>query len=65
MDVIVRHEMCERAKPGDKCVFTGMLLSVPDVTPLLMSGRSLNAQKAAREMGRPDVLMTIVIILMH
>jgi DNA replication licensing factor MCM6 len=55
IDVIVRHEMCERAKPGDKCVFTGMLLSVPDVTPLLQSGRSLNSQKASRELGRNDV----------
>mmetsp|Transcript_43139 Transcript_43139/g.111820 ORF Transcript_43139/g.111820 Transcript_43139/m.111820 type:complete len:978 (-) Transcript_43139:516-3449(-) len=30
MDVILRHEMVERAKAGDRCVFTGTLVVVPD-----------------------------------
>eukprot|EP00123_Amoebidium_parasiticum_P015811 comp23155_c1_seq1/m.37442 comp23155_c1_seq1/g.37442 ORF comp23155_c1_seq1/g.37442 comp23155_c1_seq1/m.37442 type:complete len:542 (-) comp23155_c1_seq1:962-2587(-) len=31
MDIILRHEMVDRAKPGDKVVFTGTLIVVPDV----------------------------------
>lgn len=52
IDVIVRHEMCEKAKPGDICVFTGTLMAIPDVAQILLSGRHLNLQKASREMGR-------------
>jgi DNA replication licensing factor MCM6 len=52
MDVIVRHEMCERAKPGDICVFTGTVMAIPDVAQILMSGRHLNLQKSLKEMGR-------------
>ena len=32
IDVILRHEQVERAKPGDKCFFTGTLVVVPDVS---------------------------------
>ena len=49
IDVIVRHEMCEKPKPGDTCVFTGTLIAVPDVAQLMMAGRHLNSQKALRE----------------
>ncbi|KAF8959435.1 hypothetical protein BDZ97DRAFT_1838072 [Flammula alnicola] len=31
LDVILRSEMVERAKPGDKCVFTGTFSVVQDV----------------------------------
>ena len=31
MDIVVRHEMVDRAKAGDKCTFTGMLVVIPDV----------------------------------
>ena len=31
IDVIVRHEICERCKPGDNAAFTGTLIVVPDV----------------------------------
>merc|ERR1719454_2437485 len=40
MDVIVRDEMCERCKPGDKVMVTGSLIVVPDV-PSLMSPSEL------------------------
>jgi len=40
MDVIVRDEMCERAKPGDKVLVTGCLIVVPEV-PSLMSPSEL------------------------
>lgn len=38
LDVIVRHEEVEKARAGDKMVFTGMLLAVPDVASLTASG---------------------------
>jgi DNA replication licensing factor MCM6 len=43
MDVIVRDEMCERAKPGDKVLITGCLIVVPEV-PSLMSPSELKQQ---------------------
>ncbi|KAH3660535.1 hypothetical protein OGAPHI_007121 [Ogataea philodendri] len=38
MDVILRGELVERAKPGDKCRFTGTEVVVPDVTQLGLPG---------------------------
>jgi len=32
--VILRHEIVEHAKPGDRCVFTGTLIVVPDLAHL-------------------------------
>ncbi len=34
LDVILRHEIVDHAKPGDKVVFTGCLVVVPDVSQL-------------------------------
>jgi hypothetical protein len=62
LEVIVRHEMCERPKPGDKCLFTGTLLALPDAATLMMSGRRLNLQHALRDKGRnKDVCLLLVI----
>jgi DNA replication licensing factor MCM6 len=33
--VVLRNELCEKAKPGDKAVFTGTLIVVPDVGQLV------------------------------
>ncbi|KAG7877471.1 hypothetical protein KL937_004666 [Ogataea polymorpha] len=38
LDVILRGELVERAKPGDKCRFTGTEVVVPDVTQLGLPG---------------------------
>lgn len=38
MDVILRGEMVERAKAGEKCIFTGALIVVPDVSQLGLPG---------------------------
>ncbi|KAF9450638.1 MCM-domain-containing protein [Macrolepiota fuliginosa MF-IS2] len=38
LDVILRGEMVERAKAGDKCVFTGTFIVVPDVSQLGLPG---------------------------
>ena len=41
MDVIVRNDLVERVKPGDKIDFTGCLIVVPDVSQLSMPGNKL------------------------
>lgn len=38
MDVILRGEMVERAKAGEKCIFTGTLIVVPDVSQISVPG---------------------------
>ncbi|KIM58761.1 hypothetical protein SCLCIDRAFT_1218308 [Scleroderma citrinum Foug A] len=38
LDVILRGELVERAKAGDKCVFTGTFIVVPDVGQLSLPG---------------------------
>ncbi|KAI0995765.1 DNA replication licensing factor [Podosphaera aphanis] len=38
MDVILRGEIVDRAKAGEKCIFTGTLIVVPDVSQLGLPG---------------------------
>lgn len=40
MDVMVRNEMVERAKAGDRCVFTGSLVVIPDGSALARAGEA-------------------------
>lgn len=48
LDVILRSEMVERAKAGDKCVFTGTFIVVPDVSQLgLPGGNKAQIQREA------------------
>ncbi|KDR84017.1 hypothetical protein GALMADRAFT_236601 [Galerina marginata CBS 339.88] len=48
LDVILRSEMVERAKAGDKCVFTGTFIVVPDVSQLgLPGGNKAQMQREA------------------
>ncbi|KAF9021689.1 MCM-domain-containing protein [Hymenopellis radicata] len=49
LDVILRSEMVERAKAGDKCVFTGTFIVVPDVSQLgLPGGNKAQLQRESR-----------------
>ncbi|KAF8622100.1 hypothetical protein AX15_007237 [Amanita polypyramis BW_CC] len=50
LDVILRGEMVERAKAGDKCVFTGAFIVVPDVSQLGLPGG--NKAQLQREANR-------------
>jgi DNA replication licensing factor MCM6 len=43
MDVILRGEMVDRAKAGEKCVFTGTLIVVPDVSQFRVPGTRVQA----------------------
>lgn len=54
LDVILRSEMVERAKAGDKCVFTGTFIVVPDVSQLgLPGGNKAQLQREANK-GNPS-----------
>jgi DNA replication licensing factor MCM6 len=53
MDVIVRDEMCERCKPGDKILVTGCLIVVPEVASL-MSPSELKQQQRRSLNTRTD-----------
>ncbi|KAI0832668.1 MCM-domain-containing protein [Trametes gibbosa] len=50
LDVILRSELVERAKAGDKCVFTGTFIVVPDVSQLGLPGG--NKAELQRESSR-------------
>ncbi|ORZ12673.1 MCM2/3/5 family-domain-containing protein [Absidia repens] len=45
LDVIVRGEMVERAKAGDKCVFVGTPIVIPDMTAFKTPGTSVETQR--------------------
>jgi DNA replication licensing factor MCM6 len=38
IDVILRGDIVDEAKPGDRTIFTGTLVVVPDVVQLLKVG---------------------------
>jgi DNA replication licensing factor MCM6 len=56
LDVIVRHENVERAKAGDRCVFTGTLVVVPEASMLAVPGERVEASVARTSLtrSRPD-----------
>lgn len=52
MDVILRGEIVDRAKAGEKCVFTGTLIVVPDVSQLGLPGVRPEATRDSRNAPR-------------
>jgi len=53
LDVILRSEIVERAKAGDKCTFTGTFIVVPDVSQLGVPGVNAEMMRESRG-GRGD-----------
>ncbi|OLN81238.1 DNA replication licensing factor mcm6 [Colletotrichum chlorophyti] len=51
MDVILRGEIVDRAKAGEKCIFTGALIVVPDVSQLGLPGTRVTAVRDERSGG--------------
>jgi DNA replication licensing factor MCM6 len=47
IDVVVRNEMVERAKAGDRVVLTGSLVVVPDGSALARAGEAARASASA------------------
>lgn len=52
MDVILRGEIVDRAKAGEKCIFTGALIVVPDVSQLGLPGQHAQAARDDRNVPR-------------
>ncbi|CAF1135843.1 unnamed protein product [Adineta ricciae] len=49
LDIIMRNECVEQAKPGDRCDFIGTLIVLPDVSQLSMPGvRAESAQRTTQ-----------------
>ncbi|KAL2003530.1 hypothetical protein VTN02DRAFT_3515 [Thermoascus thermophilus] len=51
MDVILRGEMVDRAKAGERCIFTGTLIVVPDVSQLGLPGVRPQATRDNGDVG--------------
>jgi DNA replication licensing factor MCM6 len=51
MDVVLRGEIVDRAKAGEKCIFTGALIVVPDVSQLGLPGVRPEATRDNRGRG--------------
>ena len=45
LDVIVRGEMVDRAKAGEKCIFTGTLIVIPDVSQFRVPGQTIQTSR--------------------
>ncbi|KDN40343.1 MCM-domain-containing protein [Tilletiaria anomala UBC 951] len=52
IDVILRSEVVERAKAGDKCIFTGTFIVLPDVSQLGIPGMNAQIQRESNGGGR-------------
>ncbi|GLD97895.1 hypothetical protein PINS_up006592 [Pythium insidiosum] len=52
IDVILRHENVEQAKAGDRVVFTGSLIVVPDVSKFVKAGGETAVAMKAANRGR-------------
>ncbi|CAF1206985.1 unnamed protein product [Rotaria magnacalcarata] len=52
LDIIMRNECVEQAKPGDRCDFIGTLIVLPDVSQLSMPG--VRSESAQRTQGADD-----------
>lgn len=54
MDVILRGEIVDQAKPGDRTIFTGTLVVVPDIVSLLKPGERPVASSRTDKMKRNE-----------
>jgi DNA replication licensing factor MCM6 len=52
MDVILRGEMVDRAKAGEKCIFTGTLIVIPDVSQFRVPGTRVQATRDTNNQPR-------------
>lgn len=55
LDIILRHETVEMARAGDRCIFTGMLIAVPDVAALASTGERAEGTKNTKGAGEQGV----------
>jgi len=59
IDIILRNEVVDQAKPGDRCIFVGTLIVVPDIVSLLKPGEksqvTLRNEGGRRAAQKPSV----------
>ncbi|KAL3687903.1 hypothetical protein R1sor_014212 [Riccia sorocarpa] len=53
LDIILRHEVVEHARAGDKCVFTGSVVVIPDIAAMASPGERAESRKKG-EANRSD-----------
>ncbi|KAG8965873.1 MCM DNA helicase complex subunit mcm6 [Tulasnella sp. 425] len=51
LDIILRSEMVEQAKAGDKCIFTGSFIVVPDVSQISAPGMGTEIARGGAGFG--------------
>ena len=51
IDVILRNDIVERVKAGDKCLFTGSLIVVPDISQLSKPGERVESIRPSGRRG--------------
>jgi hypothetical protein len=51
MDVILRDDMVEKVRPGDKCIFVGTLIAIPEPGALAVGGK-LESRRGTENVGR-------------
>jgi len=54
MDVVLRNDQVEGVRPGDKAVFTGTLVVVPDVAALTAPGERLQSRQSGIDRTAPS-----------
>jgi DNA replication licensing factor MCM6 len=54
IDVILRGDMVEQAKPGDRTCFTGMLIVVPDIVQLGKPGEKVQSTHEVGKLHRNE-----------
>jgi len=55
IDVVLRGETVDLSKPGDRSIFTGALVAVPDIVQLMKPGqKSMAAGEDQSRMKRGD-----------
>ena len=59
IDVILRGEIVDMTKPGDKAVFTGKLVVVPDIVQLMKAGEKYTSSNMDTGKMRRDVNKTM------
>lgn len=52
IDVVLRNEMVEKARPGDRCVFSGTLIVVPDAYSMYKPGERAQATLKREEIRK-------------
>lgn len=51
LDIILRHEIVESARAGDKCIFTGTVVVIPDIAAISAPGDKAESRRKAGERG--------------